>query len=90
MGLYETLKDRNLLYQTTNEELLKKLLNEEKITVYCGTDPSMDSLHIGHCIPCTIMRRFQQAGHRVIILLGGATAAIGDPTGKSAMRPMLS
>jgi tyrosyl-tRNA synthetase len=90
MNLYEILKDRNLLYQTTDEETLKKLLNEGKVTVYCGTDPTADSLHIGHCVPCTILRRFQQAGHRVLILVGGATAAIGDPTGKTDMRPMLS
>ncbi len=90
MNLFETLKDRNLLYQTTDEELLKKLLSTEKVTVYCGIDPTADSLHIGHCVPCTIMRRFQQAGHKVIILAGGATAAIGDPTGKTDMRPMLT
>jgi len=90
MNLYETLKDRNLLYQSTDEEALKKLLTEGKVTVYCGTDPTADSLHIGHCVPCTILRRFQQAGHRVLILVGGATAAIGDPTGKTDMRPMLS
>lgn len=90
MTLFETLKDRGLLYQTTDEPLLKKLLDEEKITIYTGTDPTADSLHIGHCVPCTILRRFQQAGHRVIILVGGATAAIGDPTGKTDMRPMLT
>ena len=90
MNLYETLKDRNLLYQSTDEEMLKKLLTEGKVTVYCGTDPTADSLHIGHCVPCTILRRFQQAGHKVLILVGGATAAIGDPTGKTDMRPMLS
>lgn len=90
MGLYETLKDRNLLYQTTDEALLKDLLNNKKITLYCGTDPTADSMHIGHCVPCTILRRFQQAGHRVIVLVGGATAAIGDPSGKTDMRPMLS
>lgn len=90
MGLFETLKDRNLLYQTTDEEKLKYLLTHEKITVYSGTDPTADSLHIGHCVPCTILRRFQQAGHKVIILVGGATAAIGDPSGKIDMRPMLT
>ena len=90
MNLYEILKDRNLLYQTTDEEKLKDLLNNGKVTVYCGTDPTADSLHIGHCVPCTILRRFQQAGHKVLILVGGATAAIGDPTGKTDMRPMLS
>lgn len=90
MGLFETLKERNLLYQTTDEEGLKKLLNNGKVTVYSGTDPTADSLHIGHCVPCTILRRFQQAGHKVIVLVGGATAAIGDPSGKTDMRPMLS
>lgn len=90
MNLYETLKDRNLLYQSTDEEKLKNLLSTEKITVYSGTDPTADSLHLGHCVPCTILRRFQQTGHKVIILVGGATAAIGDPTGKTDMRPMLT
>ena len=90
MNLFKVLKERNLLYQATDEELLEKLLTNEKVTVYCGTDPTAASLHIGHCIPCTILRRFQQAGHKVIILVGGATAAIGDPTGKTDMRPMLS
>ena len=90
MNLFETLVDRNLLYQSTDVEMLKKLLNGGKVTVYTGTDPTADSLHIGHCVPCTILRRFQQAGHRVIVLVGGATAAIGDPTGKTDMRPMLT
>ncbi len=90
MGLFETLKERNLLYQSTDEEKLKYLLDNEKVTVYTGTDPTADSLHIGHCVPCTILRRFQQAGHKVIILVGGATAAIGDPSGKTDMRPMLT
>ena len=90
MNLFETLVDRNLLYQSTDVELLKKMLLDGKVTVYTGTDPTMDSLHIGHCVPCTILRRFQQAGHKVIILVGGATAAIGDPTGKTDMRPMLT
>lgn len=90
MGLFETLKERNLLYQSTDEEKLKYLLDNDKVTVYTGTDPTADSLHIGHCVPCTILRRFQQAGHKVIILVGGATAAIGDPSGKTDMRPMLT
>lgn len=89
MELFDILKDRGLLYQTTDEEKLKELL-KGKVTVYTGTDPTADSLHIGHCVPCTILRRFQKAGHKVIILVGGATAAIGDPTGKTDMRPMLS
>ncbi len=90
MGLFETLKERNLLYQTTDEDGLKKLLAKKQITIYSGTDPTADSMHIGHCVPCAILRRFQQAGHKVIVLVGGATAAIGDPSGKTDLRPMLS
>lgn len=88
--LFETLKERGLLYQCTDEEALQKLINGPKITIYSGVDPTADSLHIGHCVPYCIMRRFQQAGHKVIILVGGATASIGDPSGKSEMRKMLS
>ncbi len=88
--LFETLKERGLLYQCTDEELLQKLIDGPKITIYSGVDPTADSLHIGHCVPYCIMRRFQQAGHKVIILVGGATASIGDPSGKSDMRKMLS
>ncbi len=89
--LYDVIKERGLLYQCTDEEQLKKLLQSgEPITVYEGTDPTADSLHIGHCVPYCIMRRFQQAGHKVILLMGGATACIGDPTGKQEMRKMLT
>ena len=89
-NLYDILKDRGLLYQCTNEESLKKMLQgDEPIVLYEGTDPTADSLHIGHCVPYTIMRRFQKAGHKVIILMGGATASVGDPTGKTEMRKML-
>ena len=90
MKLYEQLKDRGLIYQSTDEEKLKELLNGEPVTIYTGTDPTADSLHIGHCVPACIMRRLQMAGHKVIILVGGATAAIGDPSGKTEMRKMLT
>lgn len=90
-NLYKTIKERGLLYQCTNEEKLKNLLESGKqITLYEGTDPTAESLHIGHCVPYCILRRFQQAGHKVILLMGGATAGIGDPTGKTEMRKMLS
>ncbi len=89
--LFKTLKERGLLYQCTDEERLKELLESgEKITLYEGTDPTMDSLHIGHCVPYCILRRFQKAGHRVLLLMGGATASVGDPSGKSELRKMLS
>ena len=90
MQLYELLKDRGLIYQSTDEAKLKELLNGEPVAIYTGTDPTADSLHIGHCVPACIMRRLQQAGHKVIILVGGATAAIGDPSGKTEMRKMLT
>lgn len=89
-NLFNTLKERGLLYQCTDEEGLKKLLESgEKISLYEGTDPTMDSLHIGHCVPYCILRRFQQAGHKVYLLMGGATACVGDPSGKSEMRQMM-
>lgn len=90
-NLYNTIKERGLLYQCTDEEGLKKLLESGKpVTLYEGTDPTADSLHIGHCVPYCILRRFQKAGHKVIILMGGATACIGDPSGKQEMRKMLT
>ncbi|MBQ8451775.1 MAG: tyrosine--tRNA ligase [Clostridia bacterium] len=90
-NLFNELKNRGLLYQTTDEEALKKMLESgEPITVYEGTDPTADSLHIGHCVPYTILRRFQKAGHKVLVLMGGATACIGDPSGKDEMRGMMT
>ena len=89
--LYDLLKERGLLYQCSDEELFKKRLESgEPLVVYEGSDPTMDSLHIGHCVPYCILRRFQKAGHKVVLLMGGATACIGDPTGKSDMRKMLT
>ena len=89
-NLFNELKERGLLYQTTDEEALKKLLESgEKIALYEGTDPTMDSLHIGHCVPYCILRRFQKAGHKVYLLMGGATACVGDPSGKSEMRKLM-
>ena len=82
-NLFEHLKDRGFVYQTTNEEEVKKLCNGEQITVYSGYDPTADSLHIGHFFSLLMLRKFQQAGHRVIVLLGGATAMIGDPRGRN-------
>ncbi len=90
-NLYNILKERGLLYQCTDEEGLKKALESgTPISLYEGTDPTMDSLHIGHCIPYCILRRFQKAGHKVILLMGGATACIGDPSGKSEMRNVMT
>ena len=89
-NLFNELKERGLLYQCTDEEALKKVLESGKpIALYEGTDPTVDSLHIGHCVPYCILRRFQKAGHKIVLLMGGATASIGDPTGKSEMRKVL-
>lgn len=90
-NLYNELKERGLLYQCTNEEKLKEMLESgAPITLYEGSDPTADSLHIGHCVPYCILRRFQKAGHKVLVLMGGATACIGDPSGKTEMRKMLT
>lgn len=90
-NLFNTLKERGLLYQCTDEESLKKALESgQPITLYEGTDPTADSLHIGHCVPYCILRRFQKAGHKVLLLMGGATACIGDPSGKVEMRGMMT
>lgn len=89
-NLFHVLKERGLLYQCTDESALEKLLGSGvPVTLYEGTDPTADSLHIGHCVPYCILRRFQQAGHKVILLMGGATACIGDPSGRSDLRKVL-
>lgn len=79
MNLLDDLQWRGIIYQQTDEEGLKELLEKEKISLYCGTDPSGDSLHIGHLLPFLTLKRFQNAGHRPIVLVGGATGLIGDP-----------
>ena len=90
-NLYNELKERGLLYQCSDEEALKKKLESgEPLVLYEGSDPTADSLHIGHCVPYCILRRFQRAGHKVLLLMGGATACIGDPSGKDSMRKMLT
>ncbi len=89
--LFDTLKERGLLYQCTDEKALQEMLASGKpITLYEGTDPTADSLHIGHCVPYCILRRFQQAGHKVLLLMGGATACVGDPSGRTELRKMLT
>ena len=88
--LLEDLQWRGLLYQQTDAEGLEKLLNEEKVSLYVGVDPTADSMHIGHIVPLLTMRRFQQAGHRPVLLVGGATGMIGDPSGRSTERNLLT
>ena len=86
MDLLQDLAWRGLIYQQTDEESLKDLMGNEKISLYCGVDPTADSLHIGHMVPFLTLRRFQQHGHRPVVLVGGATGLIGDPSGKSEER----
>lgn len=80
--LLDDLSFRGLIQQQTDEEGLRELLDQEKISLYSGFDPTADSLHIGHLLPILMLRRFQLAGHRPIALVGGATGLIGDPSGK--------
>ncbi|MCC9021298.1 tyrosine--tRNA ligase [Bacillus nakamurai] len=87
-NLLEDLSFRGLIQQMTDEEGLNKQLNEEKIRLYSGFDPTADSLHIGHLLPILTLRRFQLAGHHPIALVGGATGLIGDPSGKKAERTL--
>lgn len=86
--LLADLKWRGLLYQQTDEEGLAGLLENEKISLYCGVDPTADSMHIGHIVPLLTLRRFQMHGHRPILLVGGATGMIGDPSGRSEERQL--
>ena len=89
-SIIKDLKSRGLIAQTTDIEALDALLNEQKISLYCGFDPTADSLHIGHLLPVLALRRFQQAGHTPIALVGGATGMIGDPSFKAAERSLNS
>lgn len=89
-SVYDTLVERGFLKQLTHEEEIKELLEKEKITFYIGFDPTADSLHVGHFIAMMMMSHMQKAGHRPIALVGGGTAMVGDPSGKTDMRKMLT
>jgi len=86
--LLDNLEYRGLVYQTTNREALLEKMNKEPIVLYCGFDPTADSLHIGHLLPILILRHFQEAGHKPIALVGGGTGMIGDPSGRSTERSL--
>ena len=88
--IFSELQWRGLVYQTTDDENLGKWLSEGSRTVYAGFDPTADSLHVGSLLPLMMLRRFQKAGHRPIAIAGGATGMIGDPSGKSKERNLLS
>ena len=90
LSIYDVLKDRDLIKQIPFEEEFKEMVKKEKTKVYLGIDPTADSIHIGHFIPLMMMSYFQKCGHTPIILVGGGTAFIGDPSGKTDMRKMLT
>lgn len=89
-NVFDLFKERGLIAQATDEAAIRDTLAKEKITFYTGFDPTADSLHVGHFMQLIVMRHMQQAGHRPIILLGGGTTMVGDPTGKTDMRKMLT
>lgn len=90
MKIFEELKLRGLIKQTTNDEHISSLLDKDSVNFYIGFDPTADSLHVGHLLQVITAKRLQNAGHNPIMLIGGATALIGDPTGKSEARQILS
>ena len=91
MNVFDELKARGMVAQCTNEEKVRELLGGDKpVTFYIGFDPTADSLHVGHFVQLMVMAHMQRAGHKPIALLGGGTGMIGDPTGKSDMRKMLT
>ncbi|MHC6178530.1 tyrosine--tRNA ligase [Clostridium sp. JNZ X4-2] len=89
-NVYDILLERGYIKQTTHEEEIRELLGKEKVTFYIGFDPTADSLHVGHFLQMMVMSHMQKAGHRPIALLGGGTGMVGDPTGKTDMRKMLT
>lgn len=90
MNIIDDLEWRGAINQMTDEEGLRALTNEKAVSLYCGVDPTGDSMHIGHLIPFMILRRFQLAGHKPVILIGGATGSIGDPSGRTSERVLQS
>lgn len=89
MGFLEEMRSRGLLAQVTHEEELSEFLISGSRSAYVGYDPTADSLHVGHLLPTMTLRRWQRAGHRAVVILGGGTGLVGDPTGKTEMRKML-
>ena len=90
MGVYEELVERGLIAQVTDEKEIRELVNEGKAVFYIGFDPTADSLHVGHFMALCLMKRLQMAGNKPIALIGGGTAMIGDPTGRTDMRQMMT
>ncbi len=89
-NVYDVLSERGLIAQTTHEEEIRELLGKEKVTFYIGFDPTADSLHVGHYLQMVVMRHMQNYGHRPIALVGGGTGHVGDPSGRTDMRSMMT
>ncbi len=89
-NVFDVLKERGLIAQTTHEDEIRELLAKEKVTFYIGFDPTADSLHVGHFLQMVVMRHMQNYGHRPIALVGGGTGHIGDPSGRTDMRQMMT
>ncbi len=90
MGIYEELVARGLIAQVTNEEEIKEMINNGKATFYIGFDPTADSLHVGHFMALCLMKRLQMAGNKPVVLVGGGTGMVGDPSGRTDMRSMMT
>ena len=90
MKIYEELVRRGLIAQVTNEEEIREMINEGKATFYIGFDPTADSLHVGHFMALCLMKRLQMAGNKPVVLIGGGTAMVGDPSGRTDMRQMMT
>ena len=90
MTIFEELQARGLIAQITDEQKVRNLVNNGEATFYIGFDPTADSLHVGHFMALCLMKRLQQAGNKPIALLGGGTAMVGDPSGRTDMRPMMT
>ena len=90
MGVYEELQERGLIAQVTDEAKIRDLVNNGKAIFYIGFDPTADSLHVGHFMALCLMKRLQMAGNKPIALIGGGTAMVGDPSGRTDMRQMMT
>ena len=89
-NVFDVLKERGFIEQTTDEEAVRKLLGEEKVKFYIGFDPTADCLHVGHFMQVIIMMYMQKYGHTPVVLIGGGTGMVGDPSGRQDMRQMMT
>lgn len=89
-SIFDILEERGFIEQITHEEELRELFLKESVPFYIGFDPTADSLHVGHFVALMVMSHMQKAGHKPIILIGGGTVSIGDPSGKTDMRRMMT